>query len=277
MRKCGGIMQNLLSVSNLNFRYLDNTVFDGLTFNIQRNTYNALLGGNNCGKTTLIRIITGILQSNNNVSVDGIFLNKYNLKKYSLLIGSFFINDDINFLFEDVLSELVFSVENLCYSRKNIKKRLDFMTSIFKIESILDKKINQISQFEKIKVGIVSSLMHNPKLLLLDDVFDQLDYSQYLEITKMLKQYMKSSELTILYTTTCLDNCLEADNVLLINEKKISLEGNVEMFLSKDNMLSRLGIKISTMLDMSLKLRFYELTDKIIKNPKEMVDELWKR
>lgn len=269
-------MEFLLSVSNVNFKYSENMIFEDLTFNVQKNTYNALLGPNNSGKTTLMRIITGVLQSNNSVSVDQVLLNKKNLKEYSLLLGSFFINDDINYLFEDVTSELVFSLENLCYSRKEIYKRLNYMIKCFKIESLIDKRIDELTVFEKLKVGIVSALMHEPKLLLLDDIFEDVSYSQYIEITNMLKKYMKTSDLTILYTTTHLDNCLEADDIFLLNEGKIALCGDVNKFLSKDNLLSRIGINISTMLDMSLKLKFYGLTDKILKNPKEMVDELWK-
>lgn len=150
------------------------------------------------------------------------------------------------------------------------------MIKIFKIESLVDKRIDELTFFEKLKVGIVSALMHEPKLLLLDDIFEDVSYSQYIEITNMLKKYMKTSDLTILYTTTHLDNCLEADDIFLLNEGKIALSGDVNKFLSKDNLLSRIGINISTMLDMSLKLKFYGLTDKILKNPKEMVDELWK-
>lgn len=269
-------MEKILDISNLKFEYSNNIIFNDLTFSIQKNTYNALLGCNNSGKTTLIRIITGILQSNDSVSVDNILLNKRNLKKYSLLIGSFFLNDNVNFLFENVISELVFSLENLCYSKKEIDKRLNYMLKVFKIENLIDKKITELTDFEKVKVGIASALMHEPKILLLDDVFEMLDYSQYLEITKIIRKYMISSDLTVLYTTINLDNCLEADNILLIDEKKIALSGGVDKFLAKDNFLSRIGINISDMLDMSLKLKFYGLIDKILKTPKEMVDELWK-
>jgi len=276
MNKCGGNMKKLLSVLNLNFKYTDDYILENLQFDIEENTYNAVLAPNNGGKTTLIRILTGILQSNDNVCIDEVLLNKKNLKKYSLMIGSFFFNDKINFLFEDVMSELVFGLENLCYSRKKIEKRLKEVIKIFNIDSILNKKTYELTDFEKVKVGIASSLMHEPKLLLLDDIYENLSYFEYLEVTKSLKKYISSYGLTVLYTTSFLDNCLECDKILLLNNKKIELSDGIDTFLSKDNMLARLGINISTMLDMSLKLKFYGLTDKILMSSKDMVDELWK-
>lgn len=269
-------MQKILDVSSLNFKYTGDYIFRDLHFSTDENTFNAVLGSDNSGKTTLMRILTGILRSNNNIIIDGISLNKKNLNKYSLLIGSFFFEDNIKFLFEDVMSELVFGLENLCYPKKDIDKRLKEIAKIFDIQKLIYKKIIDLSEFEQVKVGIASSLMHNPKVIFLDGVFDNLSYSEYLKLIKILNKYRLEFGLTILYTTNKLDNCLQADNIFLLDDKKINLCGDIDEFLSKDNMLVKLGINISPLLDMSLKLRFYDLTNKILMSPKEVVDELWK-
>ena len=66
-----------------------------------------------------------------------------------------------------------------------------------------------------------------------------------------------------------------ADRVLVMDDGNIKYSGNLDDILKHDNDLTKLGIDIPIMMDMSLKLQFYDLLDKVILNAEEMVDELW--
>ena len=112
---------SILKIENLNFSYSENVIFNDLSFSIEENSINAIIGTNSSGKTTLIKILCGILFSNNNIKLDNIKLNKKNIKEYSKKIGVCLFD---NFLFDDVISELVFSLENLNFSNREIDERL---------------------------------------------------------------------------------------------------------------------------------------------------------
>lgn len=266
-------MMDVLKVDNLNYEYSNVKIFDNLSFSLKNDTLNAIIGTNSSGKTTLIKLISGILASNENIELDGISLTRKNLKEYSVKVGIGFCN---KFLFEDVLSELIFTLENLNFSSKEIRERLKEFTTLFEFKNFRNKKINDLSTLDKVKVTLISSMIHLPKLVLLDDVFEELTYDEYIEICNYLKIAIEKYNLTILYTTNNLDKCLSADYILFINNSKIVLEGNIEKILNHDNDLSKNGIMIPTMIDLSLKLKFYGLVDKVIMDVESLVDTLWK-
>ena len=116
-------MDKILEVNELNHSFKNKTIFNNLQFSIKKSTTNLILGPNACGKTTLIRLLCGIFKSKNNVTVNNVVLNKNNLNDYLLSIGVVFFDDQNKFLFDKVIDELSFPLENLNYSRKSIKCR----------------------------------------------------------------------------------------------------------------------------------------------------------
>lgn len=265
-------MMDILKIENLKFSYSDCIIFDDLSFSLKERTINAVLGTNSSGKTTLIKLLSAILISNKSIYLDNLNLTKRTFKEYSKLIGVCFYN---NFLFEDVVSELVFSLENLNYSNKNIKKRLDEISELFEINQLLRKKINQLTELERVKVAIASTIMHQPKIIFLDDMFDNLKYKEYIEISKYLNKIVERYNITVLYTTNNLENCLISDNVIFIDEGKIILQDTVEEILKKDNTLAKNGLIMPIMVDLSLKLQFYGLVNEVVMDVEGMVDKLW--
>lgn len=268
-------MMNLLEINKLNFSYENNKFFQDLSFSIEKNTINALLTPNNCGKTTLMKILSGNLQFDGDIQLDGITLKKENKKIYLKNIGIVFSrvnlnikNNNVKYLFQNYL-------QKLNYTRNQIRNILVEIDTLYNIENLYRKKFINLSKFEKIKTLIVLSIIHNPKLLLLDDVYDDLNNNECEEIYLLLKKIVKEKQITVLYTTTKLDMCINSDKVIFINEGKVQLEGDFDYISSHDNVLVRNGINISIMLDLSLKLKFYNLVDNVILEPDRMVDRLW--
>lgn len=264
---------NILSVNNLNFKYFDKVIFNNFSFDLKEGTINVVLGTNSSGKTTLVKILSGMLKFDGTIQIHDQMLSKKNIKKYSRLIGVSFYN---KFLFQDVISELVFSLENLNFSSEEIKKRLNKICNILEMHDIKNRKISSLSNFEKAKVILASTIIHEPKLIILDELFDELTYNEYCIINDYIKKLIKEYNVTFLYTTNNLDKCLHADCIFFINKGNLILNGKVDYILEHDNTLSKEGIFIPTMIDLSLKLKFYGLVDRIIMDNESLVDILWK-
>lgn len=264
---------NILSVNNLNFKYFDKVIFNNFSFDLKEKTINAVLGTNSSGKTTLVKILSGMLKFDGTIQIHDQILSKTNIKKYSRLVGVSFYN---NFLFQDVISELVFSMENLNFSSKEINKKLNKICNILEMHNIKNGKIASLSNVEKIKVILASTIIHEPKLVILDDLFDELTYDEYSIINDYMKKLIEEYNVTFLYTTNNLDKCLHADYVFFINKGNLILNGKIDYILEHDNTLSKEGIFIPIMIDLSLKLKFYGLVDKIIMDSESLVDILWK-
>ena len=117
--------------------------------------------------------------------------------------------------------------------------------------------------------------MHQPRIIFLDDIFENLKYEEYVEISKYLNKIVEKYNITILYTTNRLENCLLSDKVVVIDEGKIILYDTLEEILKEDNTLSKNGLIMPIMVDLSLKLQFYGLVDEVIMDIEGLVDKLW--
>ena len=266
----------ILSVDQLNFSYSENKIFDNLSFSIQNKSINCVIGSNNCGKTTLIKILSGILQSHGEITLSEVNLNKKNIKKYSLMIGFIIFSLKNKFVCDKVIDEIVFPLENLCFSKKEIKTKLNEISELFEIKEILKKKINDLSNYEQVKIELASLLIYNPKIVFLDDIFEGLTFKEYNDIINIIKEAIDKYDVSIVYTTNKLENAILSDKIIFINNKKVDLEGSVNEILKHDNYLLKSGINIPKMIDLSLKLNFYNLLDEVIMDTDRMVDTLWR-
>lgn len=268
-------MDNILEVNNLTYSYNNNkTIFNNLQFSIKKETINLLLGSNSSGKTTLIRLLSGILPTNENISIDEIKLNKQNIRKYMLSIGVVFFDDPNKFLFDNVLDELAFPLENLNYKKDIIINRIYEVRNILDLQNCLNKKISDLTYYEQVKVLIGTSIIHKPKIIFLDNPFSKLNDLEIKKVFKFLDKIKKDT--TVFITSSNLDQILLFDDVIVIDNGNVLIHDNPKNVLQHDNELSKAGFIIPPMIDLSLKLSFYGIIDEVITDVNEMVNKLWK-
>ena len=128
-----------------------------------------------------------------------------------------------------------------------------------------------MNKADRIKSLIIASIIYEPKILLIDDLNDDDVY-----IMDILRIIIREFNITVLFTTTRLHMCRYCDNILFLNKGVIELNGDFDYICGYDNVLSRNGIVISPMLDLSLKLRDYNILNDIVLDSSRMVDKLWK-
>lgn len=267
-------MSNII-IDKLSFSYNDNKVLDNISFKVKKASLVSIIGSNNCGKTTLIKCLAGFFSIDEVVSIDDIVLNKKNIKKYSRNIGVVFSLDQNQFLFDRVIDEITFPLGNLNYKKKEIKTNVTEISDLLFLGDILNKYIWELSHVEKIKVLLAVSIIHKPKVLLLDDILIGLNVEEREKILLILKRVVRKHGIIVILTSSSLGDAIYSDAILVIENGSIKYSGKLSDVLSHDNSLTKLGIDIPVMMDMSLKLQFYDLLDKIILKEEEMVDELW--
>ncbi len=266
----------LLEVKDLNFSYNDKVMLSKLSFNVKKGEFISFLGSNNSGKTTLIKLLAGLLPSDNNIELNKIVLNRKNGRKYLRSMGLVLDDLDRQFLSDSPREELRNVLKNLRFSKKKIEEKTAFIADELDITNILDEKIEDLGNFEKARVLMAVALVHDPKIIYVDDVFKRVSDSEGRVLNQLLRKMATLFEIAIITTSSNLGDSLYADRVILLDKAKISLEGSFEEVAAKDNRLAKAGIVIPKMIDMSLKLQFYELLDKIITDEKAMVKKLWK-
>lgn len=268
---------DVLRVDNLSYSYGDKKVIDNISFSIKEKSMNAVLSSNNSCKTTLIKTLSGVYHNNcGKISVNDIVLNKNNFKKYIINISTILDDLDNQFVCERVKDEIEYPLINLKYKSTEIDYITDKVIDLLKIKSILNIKTNYLTNYEKVKVLLAASIVHQPKLLFIDDVLRFLNNDEKKEILKMFNDISKELDITILFTTSCLTDVKDIENIIVLNEGKIVMNDSFDKIILKDNELSKIGIEIPLMIDLSRKCQFYKLIDKIYYDRDKVVDALWK-
>lgn len=248
-------MTKIIEINN----FSDDKLFENITINVEKNTITTISGANSCGKTTLMRILSREIITENDILLNNKCINDYTISEYTSLVQTV------------IPTEIVFEENTLGKEIKNIN-----IVKGLRIKSILDKNVNDLTIKEKVLAQIAIALDYKPQVLLLDNVFIYFNDKEREEIFAFLRNYQKKYNLTVLLTTIDLRDSLYTDYLYIIGNKKIILKGEPLKVLEKDNILNKVGLNIPFMADLSVKLKDYDLLDSIVLEKDRMVDILWK-
>jgi len=242
------------------YNFFDDYLFENLNILVPKDNFITISGPNNCGKTTLLRILNREIITENKVIIENRGINNYKIEEYSKIVQCV------------IPLETIFDETTVEEELLNINNKIDKVVTGLKIKKILTKSIKELTNKEIILIQIAKAILSNPEILLLDDISTYFNNKE----KKDIFTYLRKQKITIVYTTISLEDALYSDYLYIISDKKVALEGNPLFILQKDNIINKIGLKLPFMVDLSVKLNDYELIDKQILDPKEMVDELWK-
>ena len=247
-------------INNLNYK----NIFKNLNLEIKDKEFTTIIGSSASGKSTLVNFLSKKI-SDENVIVD------YKKEEISVIF------DDVesNFIYDTVIENLVFPLENLNYSKDEINNKLNDIVEYLKIKDLINSNINTLSGGEKELIAIEISLITEPKLLILDESFIMLDNIQKEKIFKLLKKINKELKTTIVYLTNDVESIIYGKTIGVIIDKHI-VKGNLKDILKDEKLFKNSKQKLPFMADLSLKLKYYDLIDDIILDESKMVDALWK-
>ena len=264
----------LFKINNLNYEVDNKVFFKDFCLEIETGEYISIIAPNKSGKSMLTKIICAIIPTFDFCILDNISLNKDNVLKYIKEIG--IVTNDIKnpFLFKKVKDELKYPLKNLDYNDYQINKQITKMTEYFEISDLINKNIDDLTESEKSKLLIILALLHNPKLLVLDDAFNNMDDKTRCFMLEKLNE-LNNDGLTILNITSNLNTIYDSDKVYVMDKYKITLEGELTDILTKSS-LTKMGLEIPYIVDLSIKLMAYGLINKIYFNIDELQGDLWK-
>ena len=211
----------MLSVIDISKNFGDFTAINKLSFEVKVGDVMGFLGPNGAGKTTSMRVITGYLKSDSG----NVIINNKDIE-----IDPIHTKSMIGYIPEGVPLYLDFSpylyLDYVCQVRniKNSKAAIKKVINDLQLEEVKDVPIETLSKGFKRRVGIAQALIHNPKLLILDEPTDGLDPLQKFEVRKLIKKLSKTK--AIIISTHILDEVPEVCNkCLIINDGQKVFEG----------------------------------------------------
>ena len=189
----------MLKLTNLSKKFGNFTAVNNINLEINAGDFFGFLGQNGAGKTTTIKMITGLYApTNGTVQISGYDIQKDHIEAKKL-IG--YIPDQ-PFLYEKLTGrEFLYFCGGLYKIEKSkLKKKIDETIDQLKIEQWVDKRTEEYSQGMKQRIAIASALLHNPKLLVVDEPMIGLDPQSALVVKNILKR--KASEGVAIFMST---------------------------------------------------------------------------
>lgn len=250
-------------IKNLEFSYKDKKIFSDFNISIQQNKFTVLLGNNGSGKTTLCKILDTMLPYNGYITIEKEILSKKNL--YFSRIMSIIYDGEINLDTKSIIEIFLCN----CYISK---KELNQIIKTFSLEKILQKRNYYMNKNEKQLLYILSSVVSDSSILILDEPFSYLNKEQKQKIL----EYLKKTKKTVLLCTSNIEDTLYADQIIVMDEGNKIIETEIEHLSNYEKKLKKIGFSLPFSIDLSKKLSYYNLLDGTMKNINEMVDNLWK-
>lgn len=217
-------MKNIIEVKNLVKNYKEVEAVKNVSFNVKEGELFALLGTNGAGKSTTINIICTILdKTSGQIIVDG-----YNIEKNFNQV-----RERIGIVFQSsVLDGLLTVRENLetRASYYNIKGKefntvLEYLTDKLELGDFLDRRYDNLSGGQQRKADIARALIHNPKILFLDEPTTGLDPKTRLQVWELLAELREKTNMTVFLTTHYMEETANADTIVILEEGEIKAKG----------------------------------------------------
>lgn len=243
----------------------ENKVLENFNLEIEKGSFVAVLGHNGSGKSTVAKLINGILFSQKGeITVDGMTVKEdesiFEIRKK---VGMVFQNPDNQIVSSIVEEDVAFGVENLGIEPKECRKRVDEALKTVGMYDYRTKAPNKLSGGQKQRVAVAGIIAMKPQCIVLDEPTAMLDPGGRKEVIDTVKRLNKQEGITIILITHYMDEAVQADRVVVIDDGKIEMDGAPCEVFSQVEKVKSLGLDVpqSTELVYSLGLDCSKVLD----------------
>lgn len=217
-------MENIIEIENLNKSFGDIKAVSDLSFFVRRGELFAFLGVNGAGKSTTIHIMCAQLEKDSGkVLIDGKDIDTQAQQ----------IKGMLGVVFQNSVLDRALSVRDNLESRaalygitgQNCKKRIAELAALLDFEDILKRPLGKLSGGQRRRIDIARALLHEPKLLILDEPTTGLDPQTRKLLWKAIESLRKEKGMTVFLTTHYMEEAADADRVIILDSGRIAAEG----------------------------------------------------
>ncbi|MDU3215630.1 MAG: energy-coupling factor transporter ATPase [Negativicoccus succinicivorans] len=238
---------NIIEIKNLSFQYEGSSkkVLKNLNIDIKEGEFICVLGHNGSGKSTLAKLINAqyiptegdILVGNMNTKDDD---NLWNIRE---MCGMVFQNPDNQLVATIVEEDVAFGPENLGVPREELRKRVDECLELVGMSEYKRHSPALLSGGQKQRIAIAGILAMNPKCLLMDEPTAMLDPQGRKDILDTVLKLREMGK-TIIHITHYMEECVNADRIIVINEGDVVLEGTPREVFSNVEQMKEIGLDV---------------------------------
>lgn len=273
-------MDNIIEFKDIEYLYPDGTkAINGIDFAIKKGETVALMGENGSGKSTIYKLLTGIIKpTKGKIIVQGEevkYLKKglFDLRKK---VGMVFQESEDQLFSADVRQDISFGLFNLGLDEQQVKRKVDEIIKVFDMWDFERKPVQFLSGGQKKRVAISDVVVMEPEIILLDEPYAGMDPKNAKILDKIINELSKKGKTLIISTHDC-DKALElADRVIILKNGKVLEEGIPSKIFCMEEILKKSNLekpKILQILDILVEKKIIDGNlSKIPCNIKQMRD-----
>lgn len=275
-------MQSLIEIKNLKHSYIDTDgneihALNGVSLDIYKGEFIAVIGANGSGKSTLARHLNALLlPTEGKCIVAGMDTaddkNLWNIRQH---VGMVFQNPDNQIVAAIVEEDVAFGPENIGVPPAEIRTRVDNALAAVGMTEYAKHAPHLLSGGQKQRVAIAGVLALEPDCIVLDEPTAMLDPRGRIEIVNTVKKLNREKNITVVYITHYMEEAMQADRIIAMEHGVIKMHGKPEEIFTKVKELHALGLEtpLAAQAAFDLRQEGIKLADGIISN-EELTEEL---
>lgn len=268
-------MEDIIKIEDLTFKYIkdededeDISAIRGISLNIEKGSFTAIIGKNGSGKSTLAKNLNGLL-----IPTEGVvYVDGWNTKdeehiwEIRQIAGMVFQNPDNQLVSSIVEDDVAFGLENLGIEPSEIRKRVDIALESVDMGEFKKNAPHLLSGGQKQKIAIAGVIAMKPKCIIFDEPTAMLDPKGRDEIMTIIKE-LHEEGITVILITHFMDEAAEAERIVIMNDGKVILDGTPIEVFSKGELIRSVNLDVPLSVELGDRLR-----NRGIKVPAEIIN-----
>ena len=218
----------MIEFQNVSFSYGEAPVVENLSFSIKKGENVGLIGANGAGKSTIMKLMLGLLSGSGEIIVDGLPMNKENLTEIRRKIGFVLQDSDNQMFMPTVYEDMIFGPRNYGLSKEETEKRVDDILSQLGLQELKHRHNHKISGGEKRMAAIATILAMEPEMILMDEPSTALDPVNRRTVINTINRLPQTKLIASHDLDMILDTC---QRVILLSHGAIVADGDAETIL----------------------------------------------
>ncbi|WP_329886217.1 energy-coupling factor ABC transporter ATP-binding protein [Pseudoramibacter faecis] len=242
-----------------------------LHLNIPKGQCVLLCGASGCGKTTLTRLVNGLIphffegRISGKATVKGMNVAETEIATLSDSVGTVFQNPRTQFFNTDTDSEIVFGLENRTLAPEALKQQLERVVKDLHIEKLRGRSIFELSGGEKQKIAFASVYAANPDIFVLDEPSSNLDFHSVLELKKLIERIKRQGKTIIIAEHRLWYLTDLADRVLLMKDGQIFRNMSMRVFCRLPaERIQNMGLRCRNFSEIETNINIKKISERIL-------------
>ena len=224
----------MIEFQNVSFAYGETPVVENLSFSIKKGVTVGLIGANGAGKSTIMKLMLGLLSGSGQILVDGLTVNRANISEIRRKIGFVLQDSDNQMFMPTVYEDMIFGPRNYGLSKEETERKVDAVLEQLGLQALKHRHNHKISGGEKRMAAIATILAMEPEMILMDEPSTALDPVNRRTVINTINRLSQTKLIASHDLDMILDTC---QRVILLSHGRIVADGDAEAILRDKELL----------------------------------------